>query len=329
MGILAKLFGASINNFRAPHPLEVVGGQQVLDALQTNIFIADQDLRLIYMNPRAARTLSQIDHELRATFHIGAVDILGGSIHRFHRDPDRVERILRDGKSLPREATFSFGAVTLRTRINALQDANHKTVGYIVVWDDVSNEISYEKRIRESAEHEVNQARDMLRRLDELRTSIHDISHSASEASMVGASAVEAIEAVSRVMAGLDGSSHEIGKIIQVIDSIAGQTKLLALNATIEAARAGPTGRGFAVVANEVKNLATETTRATENVGGSVHTIQDQIQQAVTAIEQVRDVIHRINELQLTVAAAVEEQSTVTNQLSMEHSGLVEKVLHY
>src|SRR4029079_18201927 len=118
------------------------------------------------------------------------------------------------------------------------------------------------------------------------------------------------------VMARLGESSTAIGNVVKVITSIAEQTNLLALNATIEAARAGDAGKGFAVVASEVKDLAQETARATEDISRRVDAIQTDTEGAVTAIDQISQVISRINEFQTTIASAVEEQTATTSEMN-------------
>ena len=116
-------------------------------------------------------------------------------------------------------------------------------------------------------------------------------------------------------MAALGTSSQQIGEVVRVITTIAEQTNLLALNATIEAARAGEAGKGFAVVASEVKELAVETARATESIGRLVQTIQSDTAGAVGAIEHISGVIASINDYQMTIASAVEEQTATTAEM--------------
>ena len=124
-----------------------------------------------------------------------------------------------------------------------------------------------------------------------------------------------AAETTNTTVSRLGASSREIGDVVKVISSIAEQTNLLALNATIEAARAGEVGKGFAVVANEVKELAQETARATEDIARRVEAIQADTASAVGAIEEVSNVIGRINDFQTTIASAVEEQTATTAEM--------------
>jgi methyl-accepting chemotaxis protein len=113
----------------------------------------------------------------------------------------------------------------------------------------------------------------------------------------------------------LSESSGEIGKVIKVITSIAEQTNLLALNATIEAARSGEAGKGFAVVANEVKELARQTARATEDISSKIAAIQGDAKNTVEAIVQIGKIVNQINDFQATIASAVEEQTATTREM--------------
>ena len=151
---------------------------------------------------------------------------------------------------------------------------------------------------------------------EEMSSSIKEISKNASEAAEVASSAARLAGTTTSTMTKLSESSAEIGNVIKVITSIAEQTNLLALNATIEAARAGEAGKGFAVVATEVKELAKETAKATEDIGNKVEAIQNDAKGAVQAIDEITTVIGRINDIQNTIASAVEEQTGTTNEIS-------------
>jgi methyl-accepting chemotaxis protein len=151
---------------------------------------------------------------------------------------------------------------------------------------------------------------------EEMGSSIREIAQNAAEAARVVASAVTMAQNANTTVRKLGDSSAGIGNIIKVITSIAEQTHLLALNATIEAARAGEAGKGFAVVANEVKELAKETAKATEEIGRKIEAIQLDTGSAVDAIGNISTIVNQINDIQITIASAVEEQTATTNEIS-------------
>ena len=151
---------------------------------------------------------------------------------------------------------------------------------------------------------------------EEMRASIAEIARSTTNAVQVVAEAVAMADRTTTIMTQLGNSSTEIGNVIKVITAIAEQTNLLALNATIEAARAGESGKGFAVVAGEVKDLAQETARATQDISTRVEAIQAGAAGAVQAIDEITAVIQRIDQLQTTIASAVEQQSATAAEMT-------------
>jgi methyl-accepting chemotaxis protein len=152
--------------------------------------------------------------------------------------------------------------------------------------------------------------------MEEMTASISEIGEATVQASTSATAAVAVVQSTTQTISQLGTSSEEIGKVLDVITSIAEQTNLLALNATIEAARAGEAGKGFAVVANEVKDLAKETADATEEIGRRIAAIQDDTRGAITAIGEIASVIGQINEVQTTVASAIEEQTATSSEIS-------------
>ncbi len=150
---------------------------------------------------------------------------------------------------------------------------------------------------------------------EEMQASIREIAKNANESARVAKNAVTVAQSTNETVKKLGESSQEIGNVIKVITSIAQQTNLLALNATIEAARAGEAGKGFAVVANEVKELAKQTAKATEDIGRKIDAIQGDTKGAVVAIEEIGTIINQINDISNSIASAVEQQTATTNEI--------------
>jgi len=152
--------------------------------------------------------------------------------------------------------------------------------------------------------------------VEEMSTSMSEIMRTTSEATRISGRAAEAARGTNATVAKLGESSAQISDVVKVITGIAAQTNLLALNATIEAARAGEAGRGFAVVAQEVKELASQTSKATEEISTRINAIQSDATSAVAAILEIGQIIGQIDEFQATIASAVQEQGSAMSEIS-------------
>jgi methyl-accepting chemotaxis protein len=180
-----------------------------------------------------------------------------------------------------------------------------------------SEETTAQANVVSSATDQVNRnLQTVATGAEEMSSTIQEIAKNATESARVSGEAVKTAETTNATISKLGISSAEIGQVIKVITSIAQQTNLLALNATIEAARAGEAGKGFAVVANEVKELAKQTAKATEDISQKIAAIQTDTKGAVDAIATISAVINQISDISSTIATAVEEQSATTNEMS-------------
>jgi len=151
---------------------------------------------------------------------------------------------------------------------------------------------------------------------EELHASISEISRQVNDSSRISRDAVEEAEHANNLVNGLAAAADKIGEVVKLINDIASQTNLLALNATIEAARAGDAGKGFAVVANEVKSLANQTARATDEISGQIAEVQGATKDAVAAIQDIGKTISRISEIASSIASAVEQQGAATSEIA-------------
>jgi methyl-accepting chemotaxis protein len=329
---------------------ELGTSRELLNALQTNVFLANASFELVFMNDQARQTLSRFEGEIVKALQVRVADLEGATIHRFHSDPEALERILLDPAALPHQTVFAFGEITLRTRINSLRGPRG-VLGYVVAWDDFSKTSVLQDAVSSAvealaasssrleslslsltahAEATSIQAETLSVTSEEVSSRVQTVSEgvigmdanarqialSSVQASGLARAAVEMAAAADVTISALGGSSADIAKVIRAITSIARQTKLLALNATIEAARAGEAGKGFAAAANEVKEQSKEIAKATDEIGDEIEGVQRDSQRAIEALVKIGEVIREIQALQETITSAAEEQSATRNEIA-------------
>jgi methyl-accepting chemotaxis protein len=327
--------------------------RQMVEDMPTPVMTADpkKDFAVVYANKAAL----DIARALAPVTGVAAQNVLGAPADKFHPDPARQRRLMADPAALPAREKIRLGDETIDLRINPIRDRAGAYIGPMLSWTVVTQQTKIAddfeanvkgvvetvaaaatqlqgtaKTLGGAAEETTRQStvvsaaseqaavniQTVASAAEELSASIGEISRQVSESAKIARDAVSQAKATDAQVDALSQGAAKIGEVVRLINEIASQTNLLALNATIEAARAGEAGKGFAVVASEVKNLASQTAKATEEIGGQIAAIQAATTGAVGAIRSIGETIARIDQISGSIAAAVEEQSASTAEIA-------------
>lgn len=328
---------------------ENTGKMKALDLVQARVEFKP-DGTVVAGNKNFLQTFGYDLHEVRGEHHRMFCDPEYVSSIEYREFWDRLSRGEND-QGLYQRRHKDGSLVWLRASYNPILDDNGEVIKVVKFATDVTDTVDLREKISETSETLAAAAEELTATSQQMRSNADDncsqsrvvssaaeqvdkniqtvassteemsasigaIANNVSRASDVANSAVEVAERTNTTISELGESSLEIGSVIKVITSIAQQTNLLALNATIEAARAGEAGKGFAVVANEVKELAKETAKATEDIGQRIVAIQEDTKGAVEAIGEITRIISTINGIQNDISIAIEEQTKTTNEIS-------------
>ncbi|TLS74866.1 hypothetical protein FE236_10655 [Mariprofundus erugo] len=324
----------------------------VVEVSQQSFMLADaKSLHVTYMNPAAMTLFRSIEKGLPCR----ADEIVGKPIDIFHKRPSHQRSMLASASNLPHHAAFKVEGRDIEFDAYAIRNGKGDWVSVLVAWNDVTARAQlaadFEQRVGSAVEEimaygsQMQEASEQLSAMaeessaqaetvsassqdashnvltvasaaEELSASIAEITRQVREAVEISHEAVSEAKNTNATVGNLSAASEHIGEVVRVITDIAEQTNLLALNASIEAARAGDAGRGFAVVAGEVKELANQTARATEQISEQITAIQHQSGGAADAIAHIGKIIARMNEINQSIAAATEEQNEATREIA-------------
>jgi len=317
---------------------------QMLDDLPVNVMMADPKTAVItYANKTSVTTLKSIQHLL----NVRAEDIVGTNMDVFHKNPAHQRSIIANDTRLPWRTKIRLGPETLDLRVTAIKDPSGGYVAPMLTWSVVTSQVKladdFEANVKgivdmvsaaatelhstsgsmaALAEETASQSQTVGAATEELTASVNEIAQQVTKSTNVAQQAVGAAGVTSNQVAELTSAAQRIGKVLTLIKDIASKTDLLALNATIEAARAGESGRGFAVVASEVKALASQTAKATDEIGGQIQSIQEASSETAKAIDGIGETIRNIDEISTTIASAVQEQSAATQEVARNIDGV-------
>jgi methyl-accepting chemotaxis protein len=326
---------------------------QMIEQLPVGVMTAEAsgEFRITYLNTEAR----QIFDTVKDSISVGVDELVGQTIDVFHADSRRQRDLVANPANLPHRARIKLGPETLDLRISAMYDRDGGYAGPLLTWHRATGQVRLVDRfeasvgtiaraVAESADG-MRQAAQVMREsaitagertqavstasdqasqsvstaaagAEEVAASVAEIGRQVAESAQIASMAVAEAQATDASVSSLSEAADRISAVVRLISDIAARTNLLALNATIEAARAGDAGKGFAVVAGEVKNLATQTAKATQEIGGQIAAMQQATNQAVTALRSISGTIQRMNEIASVIAGSVEAQGGATQSIA-------------
>ena len=319
---------------------------QMIDGMPVAVMTADpeNEFRITYHNRTSVNTLRRIEQHLP----IRADQMLGASIDVFHKAPAHQRKLLADPANLPHQTLIRVGPETLSLEVTAIEAHDGGYLGPMLTWSVVTDQVRMTEIVsgmteavttasagvmeraetmRGEAARTGDMARSMLSNSQAMSDALRNTASEIQRAADITRTIAQQAESADAIVSSLLEGTRQIDNVTQLIDAIANQTKLLALNAAIEAARAGDAGRGFSVVASEVKNLATQTTGATQIIADQVADLKNAAGVVADAFRDIAERLVGLRDVTVHVAAMTDAQAALTDETTTRVSEVTDAAI--